>query len=96
MSDTPLNEAQRREVKLIAKTEVREYFDYYLLNVAPVREKALREHTHLMVEKHDDSDKAHGAVERRLNKAVWVVAGAATAGSGGAVGLLKLLGGLGV
>lgn len=91
---TALNDAQVREIEAIAELQTRRYFDHYLSVVWPEQQKALREHTHLMVEQHDDSDTAHGAVEAKMNRAIWMVAGAAMAGSGGAVGLAKLLGSL--
>lgn len=94
-ANTALTPTQIREVDARAELAVRRYFDHYLTVIVPEREKALQQHTQSLIDRHDDSDMAHGAVERRLNKAVWIVSGAAIAGSGGAVGILKLLGGLG-
>lgn len=97
MSDqnTALTDTQVREVDARAELAVRQYFDYYLKEVVPEQDKKQREHTHFLIQQHDDAEEAHGYVERRLNKAVWLVMGAAMFGSGGAVGISKLLGGLG-
>lgn len=76
------------DVKRIAKLEVREYFDHYLTNVLPEREKALRAHAHRTVEAHNDSRKAHGGVEGKVNKFLWVALGSGAVGAGG-LGLLQ-------
>ena len=93
--EVPLTPAQIREVDARAELAVRQYFDYYLKEVVPDQHRRSREHTAFLIRQHDDAEDSHGYAERRLNKAIWIVAGAAMAGSGGAVGVAKLLQGLG-
>jgi len=90
-----LNTTQLEQVRSISKNEVHQYFDYYLREIVPAQQRAARQHTYLMIEKHDDSDKAHGSVEHRVNKMIWVFMGVAAAGGGAGVGVTKLLGLLG-
>lgn len=91
MSGEALSSAQVREVQQIAELETRRYFDHYLQVVWPAQQKALREHTHLMIEQHDDSANAHGGVERRVQRVIWMLLGAAAVGGAGGVGMTKLL-----
>jgi len=90
MSDQPLNSNQRREVEQLAELQTRRYFDHYLQEVFPQQQKALREHTHLMIEKHDASDTAHGRIEQRFNRVVWIAAGVGLAAGASGVGLVRL------
>lgn len=83
----PLSDADREAIVNIAKLEVREYFDHYLNVVLPRQEKANRHHTHLTVEAHNSSRKAHGGVEQKVNRMRWVLVGLGTG--------LGFLGGLG-
>lgn len=82
MSDA-LNEKQVREVKAISELEVRRYFDHYLNTVFPEQAEALRTHSEVQVESHNDDREAHGGVEKRLNKMVYLAIGAAGAGGTG-------------
>lgn len=94
MSDTALTTVQIREVDARIENGVRRYFDHYLENVFPQQQKALREHTHLMIKQHEDSDSAHGGVERKFTRLIWLLAGVGTASGGLGVGLTRLFGGL--
>ena len=89
--DSGLTENQVRHATQIAELETRRYFDHYLATVFPQQQRALREHTHLMIERHNESGEAHGGVEGRVSKVMWLAAGAATFGAGGATGLSQLL-----
>ena len=91
MSDS-LTTDQAREVQQIAELETRRYFDHYLKDVWPIQQKALREHTHICVETHDTAKEAHGGVERRFARLLWMLIGVATAGGVGGVGFTKLRG----
>lgn len=72
-----------QRVHEIAELEVRRYFDKYLQRVFPEQIKALKHHTHVSIETHDADGKAHGGVERRVNRFFWVLmGGAAVIGSG--------------
>jgi hypothetical protein len=93
-----------QEMQRIAELEVRRYFDTYLRDVWPEQATKMREHTHLMIEKHDADDDAHdrvvekvGGVEKRIDRAKWIAVGALAVGGGiGAVGkavLSAILGG---
>jgi hypothetical protein len=63
------------EVKEIAELEIRRYFDHYLEKVHPRTLDAA-------IEAHDSDDKAHGSVEKRMDRAVWVFVGVAVASGG--------------
>lgn len=91
MAPEALTPSQVVQVQQIAELETRRYFDHYLTEVWPQQQKALREHTHLMIEKHDDSDEAHGGVERRFNRTLWLAMGSALTGGMGGAGLMQLL-----
>lgn len=80
-----------RDVERIAELETRRYFDQYLRDVWPVHQAALREHTAAQVKAHDDSENAHGGVERRFNRMIWVVTGVATVSATGGAGLTRLV-----
>jgi hypothetical protein len=64
--------------------------------VLPVQERRAREHVHLMIEAHDSDKDAHGRVEHRLNRVLWLAFGCAGAGGVGGVGLQQLLSIIGV
>lgn len=80
-----LSNADRKDIQETAELEVRRYFDHYLENVFPVQVKT-------MIQQHNLSPKAHGGVERRLNKVLWTIAGIGLAGGGTAAGVAKALG----
>jgi hypothetical protein len=87
-----LSDEQQSQVAQIAELETRRYFDTYLNEVFPQQVKAIREHTHLMIEKHDGDRKAHGSAERKINRVLWGVAGIVTLGSlAGAWAAIKAL-----
>lgn len=89
--ETPLTQTQHREAQQIAELEVRRYFDHYLKDVWPEQQQALKDYTDAQVQAHDDSETAHGKVERRVNRIVWMVLGAAVAGAGAGGGLVRLV-----
>lgn len=91
MTNEALNSAQVREVEHISEIEVRKYFDYYLKEIVPVQQRAERERSHLLIEKHDADDKAHGGVEGKFSRFVWTLLGVSTAGGLGGGALAKLL-----
>lgn len=91
MDDQALSRAQVREVQQIAELETRRYFDHYLTEVFPRQQRAFREHTQSLIRQHDDSENAHGGVEQKFSRAVWLLIGVAVAGGAGGAGLTKLL-----
>lgn len=76
-----------QRVRELAELEVRRYFDHYLQDVLPQQLKALKHHTHTTVEAHDNSPDAHGGVEKKVNRFMWMLLGGATF-VGGSVGAL--------
>lgn len=78
------SESEKQEIKDAAELEVRRYFDHYLMEVFPDQVKQI-------VQQHNLSPKAHGGVERRLNKVLWMIAGSAVAAGGTTAGVAKLL-----
>lgn len=79
-----LTERERDEVKELAELEVRRYFDNYLENVFPKQVSQI-------VQLHNLNPKAHGGVERKVSKAIWLITGASALGGGAAAGVAKLL-----
>ena len=75
----------QKQVETIAELSVRRYFDHFLSDTLPRVMKAERHHTHMLIEAHDAEDTAHGGVERRFSRMVWVAIGLAF-GGGGLVG----------
>lgn len=69
----PVTEA---DVERIAELAIRRYFDIYLRDVFPLQVAAL-------IERHNLSPKAHGGVERRFNKLIWMAIGASAFGGAG-------------
>lgn len=68
-----------QQVKEIAELEVRRYFDHYQTEVFPGQLRTI-------IEAHDADDKAHGSVEARVNRVVWIGLGIAVAsGASGAL-----------
>ena len=86
-----LTQNQHREVEQISELAVRRYFDYYLENVWPKQQEELEQHCRKRVESHDQSADAHGGVERKLNRFLWVLIGVALAGGGSGFGIARLL-----
>jgi hypothetical protein len=91
MTDTALTEQQHREVKQVSELAVRRYFDYYLENVWPKQQERLERHCRQRLETHNTDSSAHGGVEWKLNRFVWIGIGIAIAGGGGGFGLARLL-----
>lgn len=91
MAGEALTSAQNREVQQIAELETRRYFDTYLTRVWPAQQAALREYVDSTVRKHDDSDKAHGGVEMKVNRFLWTLLGVCVAGGGVGAGLTTLI-----
>jgi hypothetical protein len=90
-----MNADDRQETQDIAELEVRRYFDQYLRTVFPAQVKAMKHHTHLNIEAHDRNPEAHGGVERKFSRTVWLLMGAVAVGGGSASALItKLLAGL--
>lgn len=87
-----LSDQQKNDVDDRVELGVRRYFDTYLQEILPAQLKAERHHNHLMIERHDASNKAHGGVEAKVLKAKWMIAGAVAVGGAGAAGLAKLIG----
>lgn len=71
-----LTEDDLKRVDERAELQVRRYFDDYLLNVFPTQVEQF-------INLHDRSDRAHGGVENRVNRAVWWLTGAAAVGGTG-------------
>lgn len=76
-----LSEQERQQIIDMADLAVRRYFDHYLQNVYPEQAKSLRHHAHITVEKHDGDREAHGGVEKKFNRAKWMIAGIVALGS---------------
>lgn len=76
---------QEREVDRIAEVRVRRYFDNYLLNVFPVQVSAL-------IDAHNQNPEAHGGVEKKVSRMMWMAIGAGFAiGAAGGSWLPTLL-----
>lgn len=88
MPDQALNSAQLREVEQVAELCVRRYFDRYLTDVFPRQQQAIREETTRAIAAHESSTQAHGGVENKLTRVIWLILGIAVAsgGSGAVVG----------
>jgi hypothetical protein len=83
---------EREQVRDVAELEVRRYFDAYLNNVLP---KQIEQ----FIDSHNYCPEAHGGVEKKVNRMLWVMLGAGTVGGVGAgfgfKQLIALLGGVG-
>lgn len=84
-----LTTEQVEQVKQIAELEVRRYFDHYQNEVFPEQLKTI-------INTHDSDDAAHGAVEKRIDRAVWVMIGVAMASGGMGALVSKALAAFGV
>lgn len=71
----PLSESEIARVKEIAELETRRYFDHYLDTVFPVQVERF-------IDAHNDCPEAHGGVEKKVNRVLWICAGAAAVGTG--------------
>lgn len=72
-----------QRVREIAELEVRRYFDSYLQRVFPEQVKVLKAHTLTEVGSHNASPEAHGGVERKVSRFLWLLLGGATVTGGG-------------
>jgi len=84
-----------KQVRDLSELEVRRYFDHYLQNVVPKQMEEVKKARVIMIQNHDADPEAHGAVEKKLNKMIFVIMGVAGAGGGlGAVAakLMEYLG----
>lgn len=77
-------------MKIIAELETRRYFDQYLKEVWPVQQQALQTFATEVVKAHNFDPKAHGGVEYRFTRLVWVALGVFLAGGAGGVGFARL------
>ena len=82
---------ERQQVEDIAEISVRKYFDHYLTEVLPLQQKAERHIMHLSIEQHNADKNAHGGVERKFMKFVWMLLGASAVGGGSGLLLGKVL-----
>lgn len=79
-----LSEQQNSEVERIAELEVRRYFDHYLNEVFPNQVEQV-------VKRHDADRGAHGGVEKKVTRGIWLLAGASLGcGAGIGAGLRQL------
>lgn len=85
-----LNPAQVREVEHIADLAAQQYFSNYLEHIWPVQQAAVNEAIRVAVTTHDSSKLAHGGVERKFSKYLWVFLGCLIGSSVGGAGLLEL------
>ena len=81
----PLDQEQVDHVKDIAELEVRKYFDHYLEDTLPTQLKVI-------ISAHNTDDKAHGGVEKKISRFLWVVMGIGIASGASGVLASKALG----
>lgn len=70
-----LTEQEVERIREIAELETRRYFDHYLESVFPKQ-------VELFIDAHNECQEAHGGVEKKVNRALWICAGAAAVGTG--------------
>lgn len=89
MTDNRPTEHCQAFMELVAERAVRRYFDHYLTEVLPAREAQIKQDITNQINTHDDSEEAHGGVERKFNRVIWMMIGATLAGgvAGGAGGM---------
>ena len=73
-----------QQMKQIAELEVRRYFDYYQDEIFPKQLVTI-------INSHDGDDKAHGGVEIKMNRAVWVLIGVSFTSGGAGAFVAKIL-----
>jgi hypothetical protein len=75
---------ERKQMEDIAELKVRQYFDHYLYQTLPAT-------LDQAVASHNVDPSAHGGVERKFNRMVWLAMGLAASG-GGTVGAMLATG----
>ena len=80
-----LSENQQKYIHEIAELEVRKYFDHYQTQVFPTQLKSI-------IDAHNQDQTAHGGVERRVNRAIWILVGVALASGGTGALIAKVMG----
>jgi len=71
-----LTEQEIERIKELSELETRRYFDHYLETVFPVQVERF-------IDAHNDCQEAHGGVEKKVNRTLWILAGAAGVGGAG-------------
>ena len=94
MAEEALTNAQRQQVEDVAELTTRRYFDHYLKNVWPQQAEELERQCQHRLQHHDGSAEAHGGVERKLNRLIWMGIGIALASGAGGAGIARVLMGL--
>lgn len=84
----PLDQEQIAHTKLIAKDEVREYFDHYQTDIFPTQLK-------IIISAHNTDDDAHGGVEKKVTRFIWMAMGVAIASGGTGAFVAKAMGAFG-
>lgn len=84
-----LSSSQYREVQQIAELETRRYFDHYLKSVWPLQQSAIEKKLEAELEAHNTNTEAHGRIELKVSRLIWVIVGSATAGGASAATLTK-------
>lgn len=79
-----------KQVKDIAELEVRRYFDHYLKEVWPSQQAAMEDHVNLLISNHDSSDGAHGKVELKANRLLWLIAACSTLSGGAGAAAMEM------
>lgn len=90
-----MSETTEKQLQDIAELAVRRYFDHYLKEVWPSQQKAMEDHMILLINKHDSSEKAHGNVESKTNKLIWLIAVCSALGGGAGATAMEILSKLG-
>ncbi len=88
---TGLNSTQESQVEDKIDVKVERYFNKYLTEVWPKQQKQIHkeafEETTTQIELHDRDSGAHGGVESKVNRILWLAVGAST-GVGGLAGYM--------
>lgn len=71
-----LTEQEIQRIKELAELETRRYFDHYLESVFP-------EQVERFIDAHNECQEAHGGVEKKVSRTLWMLAGAAAVGGAG-------------
>jgi len=80
-----LTEQEIDRIKELSELETRRYFDHYLEAVFPVQVERF-------IDAHNDCPEAHGSVEKKVSRVLWICAGAAAVlGAGAGLGIKQLL-----
>lgn len=80
-----LTEQEIERIKELAELETRRYFDHYLEEIFPKQ-------VELFIDAHNECPEAHGGVEKKVSRTLWMLAGgAAVLGAGAGLGIKQLL-----